>query len=159
MQAKQSDREAATTSLRHVLLFNGGLSLGSGALLAMAAQPLGAAMVPGVSTLGGLSLWAIVMAVGVGVVLFGLALLYLATRARLPAAVGRAVFLADVAWVVGSAALLLLGGGALSALAVEAIAVFAGIVAVFAWIEHRAARGMQDRAGTAPGMAQGTARS
>jgi hypothetical protein len=56
-------------------------------------------------------------------------------------------------------ALLLLGGGALSALAVEAIAVFAGIVAVFAWIEQRAVRGIQDRAGTGPGVAQGAAQS
>jgi hypothetical protein len=159
MQAKHSEQEAAAASLRSVLLINGGFSVGSGALLAIAAQPLADAFVPGVPAVGAVPLWGIVMALGIGVVVFGLDVLHTATWARMSILAGRIVFLADVAWVVGSVALLLLTGGALSALAVELVAVFAGIVAVFAWVEHRAVRGMQGRTGTVPGGAQGTAHS
>jgi hypothetical protein len=91
-----SDKLPGATFLRRTLWANAAFSVLSGGAFAVFGHRLATwAGVPD----GGL----ILRLVGVGVVLFGFALVALARREPLPSSLVRAVFLADLAWVAGSA--------------------------------------------------------
>jgi hypothetical protein len=119
-----TDRSAL---LRRTLQANSVFSLLTGALLLVDAGPIAAFI--------GLPAWALI---DIGAVcLVYAALLFLATR-RAPIARGHALafVIADAAWVVASAALLLGGWAPLSTAGVWAVLIVADIVAVFAALQY-----------------------
>jgi hypothetical protein len=113
--------------LRRTLQANSVFSLLTGALLLVDAGPI--------ATFTGLPAWALI---DIGAVcLVYAALLFLATR-RTPIARGHALafVIADAAWVVASAAILLSGWAPLTTAGVWTILIVADIVAVFAALQY-----------------------
>ena len=141
---------ADAATLRRVLLTNAGLSGAAGLALVFGAKPLAA-------LLGGLPPVAL-MAVGVGLVLFAAGVFGAARRAGLREAEVRAVVAADVAWVVASAALLVLWPDLLSTAGRWIVGLCAVGVADFAVLQYLGLRGLtasrragRDAAGRPPG--------
>lgn len=115
--------------LRGVLLGNCVFSLASGATLALAAPMLAPAIAPALP-------WPFLAALGVGVVIFGLACFSLTRPAALPRALVWAVFWGDVAWVAVSTLEILFLRAHVTGLGVVLIEMIAVQTAGFAVLEY-----------------------
>ena len=121
--------------LRRTLWGNAIFSVISGAVLVVFAGPFAALATEAPLSVGGLELAVVFELLGVGVVAFGVLAGWAASRESLPRGWARAVFAADVAWVAGSALVLLLPAP-WSALGIAGIVVVALIVADIAVLEY-----------------------
>jgi hypothetical protein len=110
-QSKEDVMNASTDRLlRRTLWANAMLSVASGAALAIFAGPFAGLAAAAPVALAGLDLATLLGLLGVGFVAFGALCAWVASREVLPQAWGRAIFAADVAWVMISAGLLALPG-------------------------------------------------
>ena len=121
--------------LRRTLWGNAAFSVVSGALLAIFAQPFAAAASSAQPSLLGLDLATLFQLLGSGVVVFGALCAWVASRAELPRGLAQVIFVADIAWVVGSVLVLALPAGWTGA-GIAGIAVLALIVADLAILEY-----------------------
>jgi hypothetical protein len=121
--------------LRRTLWANAAFSVVSGAVLAIFAGPFAAAAASGPIEVAGLDLAILFELLGVGVVAFGLLCGWIASRPILSEGWARAIFAADIAWVVGSALILILPA-AWTTSGVAGIVVLAVIVADLAILEY-----------------------
>ena len=119
------DSHDSTTFLRRSLQLDGVASGLTGLLLLLAAGP--------VSALIGVTMPGVARAVGAGLVVFAAALLWNARRATIARGEAVATVLLNIAWVVGSAALIVLGP--LTPLGVVAVAAVALAVLAFTLLE------------------------
>ncbi len=120
--------------LRRTLWGNAVFSIASGAVLAIFAGPLAGAAAHAPVMLLGLDLALVLELLGVGVIGFGALCAWVASRLALPQAWARAIFAADLAWVAGSALVLLLPAWTTAGIA--GIVVVALIVADLAILEY-----------------------
>lgn len=116
--------------LRRALFGNAVFSLASGGALAALAQETARLWAPGVPAL-------VVRVIGAGVALFGLDVLYQATRPRLSSLRAELTSFADLAWVLGSIALLSFRRDLLSAQGVQVVSGVALVVALLAGLQLR----------------------
>lgn len=130
--------------LRRTLWGNAAFSVVSGAVLAIFAGPFAQAAAHAPVSVMGLDLAIVFEILGVGVIAFGALCAWVASRASLPQAWARAIFAADLAWVVGSGLVLALPASWTIA-GIAGIVVVAVIVADFAILEYLGLR----RLGTA----------
>ena len=121
--------------LRRTLWGNAVFSVISGAVLVAFAGPFAALATKAPLSVGGLDLALVFELLGVGVVVFGALAGWAASRERLPRGWARTIFVADVAWVAGSALVLLLPAS-WSAIGIAGIVVVALIVADIAVLEY-----------------------
>ena len=121
--------------LRRTLWGNAIFSVISGAVLVAFAGPFAALATEAPLSVGGLELAIVFELLGVGVVAFGLLAGWAASRETLPRGWAQTIFAADVAWVAGSALVLLLPAP-WSALGIAGIVVVALIVADIAVLEY-----------------------
>lgn len=121
--------------LRRTLWGNAAFSVISGAILAVFAAPFAAAAAHEPVAIAGLDLAIVFELLGLGVILFGALCAFVASRKQLPGGLARLVFAADIAWVVGSAVVLLLPASWTMA-GVAGIAVVALVVADLAILEY-----------------------
>jgi hypothetical protein len=121
--------------LRRTLWANAGLSVASGAALALFAGPLARLAAPAPVHLLGLDLAALLALLGIGFVAFGGLCGWVASREVLPLAWGRAIFVLDAGWVAISAVLLALPG-VWSTAGIVGIAGMALVVADLAILEY-----------------------
>ncbi len=138
--------DRAARNLRRVLFTNAATSGAAGLVLAILPQPLAALLVPDGGTLLGLSPAGWLQVVGLGLVAFAALVAVIAMPARPRGGLVTAIVSADIAWVAGSALLLLFAGAALSWPAWILVILVADMVAVFAWLQARFLR-----AGRMPG--------
>ncbi len=121
--------------LRRTLWANAGLSIASGLALAVFAGPIARLAAPAPVAVAGLDLPALLALLGAGFVAFGGLCAWVASRAVLPVAWGRAIFLLDAGWVAISAVLLALPG-VWSTAGIVGIAGMALVVADLAILEY-----------------------
>ena len=121
--------------LRRTMWGNAAFSVASGAILVGFASPFAAIAAHEPVSLAGLGLALVFEVLGLGVILFGALCAFIASRHPLPGGLARLVLAADIAWVVGSAAVLLLPAS-WTATGVAGIAVIALIVADLAILEY-----------------------
>ena len=121
--------------LRRTLWANAVFSVISGAVLVAFAGPFAALATEAPLALAGLDLSIVFELLGVGVVAFGVIAGWAASRETLPRAWAQVIFVADVAWVVGSALVLLLPAS-WSVIGIAGIVVVALIVADIAVLEY-----------------------
>jgi len=121
--------------LRRTLWGNAVFSIASGAILAIFAGPFAGAAAHAPVTLLGLDLAMVLELLGVGVIGFGALCAWVASRPSLPQAWARVIFAADLAWVAGSALVLLLPASWTTA-GIAGIVVVAVIVADLAILEY-----------------------
>ncbi len=121
--------------LRRTLWGNAVFSVISGAVLVAFAGPFAALATDAPLSVGSLELATVFELLGLGVVAFGAIAGWAASRETLPLAWAQAVFVADVAWVAGSALVLLLPGS-WSTIGIAGIVVVALIVADIAVLEY-----------------------
>lgn len=127
--------------LRRTLWANAGLSVASGAALAVFAAPLARLAATGPVHLLGLDLAALLALLGIGFVAFGATCGWVASREILPVAWGRAIFALDAGWVAISVVLLSLPGVWTTA-GIVGIAGMALVVADLAILEYLGLRRM-----------------
>ena len=120
--------------LRRTLWGNAVFSIASGAILAIFAGPFAGAAAHAPVTLLGLDLVIVLELLGVGVIAFGALCAWVASRPALPQAWARVIFAADLAWVAGSALVLLVPSWTTAGIA--GIGVVALIVADLAILEY-----------------------
>jgi hypothetical protein len=121
--------------LRRTLWANAVFSVISGAVLVVFAGPFAALATDAPLSVGGLKLPAVLELLGLGVVAFGAIAGWAASRETLPRGWVQAIFAADVAWVAGSALVLLLPA-TWSTVGIAGIVVVALIVADIAVLEY-----------------------
>jgi len=121
--------------LRRTLWGNAVFSVIAGAILVACATPFAAWATHAPVSVAGLELAIVFELLGLGVVVFGLLCGWVASRPVLPAEIARAIFVADIAWVAGSALVLLLPASWTTA-GVAGIAVVALVVADLAVLEY-----------------------
>lgn len=121
--------------LRHTLWGNAAFSVISGVVLVAAAAPFADSATREPVSVAGLDLAIVFELLGLGVVLFGALCGWAASRPALPTGLIRLIFAADIAWVAGSALVLLLPASWTTA-GVAGIAVVALIVADLAVLEY-----------------------
>ena len=121
--------------LRRTLWGNAVFSMISGAVLVAFAGPFAALATEAPLALAGLELSIVFELLGVGVVAFGAIAGWAASRETLPRGWARTIFVADVAWVAGSALVLLLPAP-WSTIGIAGIVVVALIVADIAVLEY-----------------------
>ena len=121
--------------LRRTLWANAVFSVISGAVLVAFAGPFAALATEAPLSVVGLELAIVFELLGLGVVAFGLIAGWAASREILPRGLARAIFAADIAWVAGSALVLLLPAS-WSTIGIAGIAVVALIVADIAVLEY-----------------------
>ena len=121
--------------LRRTLWGNAIFSVISGAVLVAFAGPFAALATEAPLSVGGLDLAIVFELLGVGVMVFGALAGWAASRETLPRGWARTIFVADVAWVAGSALVLLLPAP-WSAIGIAGILVVALIVADIAVLEY-----------------------
>jgi hypothetical protein len=121
--------------LRRTLWANAVFSVISGAVLVALAGPFAALATEAPLSVAGLELAIVFELLGVGVVAFGVIAGWAASRQTLPRSWVQAIFAADIAWVAGSALVLLLPA-AWSAVGIAGIVVVALIVADLAVLEY-----------------------
>lgn len=121
--------------LRRTLWTNAVFSVISGAVLIAFAGPFAALATDVPLSVAGLELAIVFELLGLGVVAFGALAGWAASRGTLPRGWAQAIFAADVAWVAGSA-LVLLVPGAWSTIGIAGIVVVALIVADIAVLEY-----------------------
>lgn len=117
------------TALRRALLANALFSTLSGLLLLGATGFM-------VSVLGALP-ELLLRVLGAGLVAFGLGVAVLSSRAPVNPVAALAVTVADLGWVLGSAVVVLAGGGILTGAGVATVLGVAGVVALFATLQLR----------------------
>lgn len=120
--------------LRRTLWGNAVFSIASGTILAIFAGPLARAAAHAPVTVMGLDLVILLALLGVGVIGFGALCAWVASRSTLPLAWARAIFAADLAWVAGSALVLLVPSWTTAG--IVGIVVVAVIVADLAVLEY-----------------------
>lgn len=128
--------------LRRTLWGNAAFSVLSGAILAACATPFAAAAAHEPVAVVGLDLAILFELVGLGVILFGALCAWIASRPILPGGLARIVFAADIAWVVGSAVVLLLPAS-WTTLGIVGIAAVALVVADLAILEYLGLRRLE----------------
>ena len=121
--------------LRRTLWANAVFSVISGAVLVAFAGPFAALATEAPLSVVGLELAIVFELLGLGVVAFGLIAGWAASREILPRGLARAIFAADIAWVAGSA-LVLLMPASWSPAGIAGIVVVALIVADIAVLEY-----------------------
>jgi len=121
--------------LRRTLWGNAVFSVISGAILVAFARPFAALATDAPVSVAGLELAIVFELLGVGVIAFGAIAGWAASRETLPRGWAQTVFVADVAWVAGSALVLLLPAP-WSAIGIAGIVVVALIVADIAVLEY-----------------------
>lgn len=121
--------------LRRTLWANAVFSVISGAVLVAFAGPFAALATDAPLSVGGLELATVFELLGLGVVAFGAIAGWAASRETLPRTWAQVIFVADVAWVAGSALVLLLPGS-WSTLGIAGIVAVALIVADIAVLEY-----------------------
>ena len=121
--------------LRRTLWCNAVFSIVSGAMLAVFAGPFARTAAHGQVSVAGLDLAIVFELLGVGVIAFGALCAWVASRETLPLAWARAIFAADLAWVVASA-LVLAVPATWSMAGFVGIGVVALIVADFVVLEY-----------------------
>ena len=121
--------------LRRTLWGNAVFSVISGAVLVACAAPFAATATQAPVSVAGLDLALVFELLGAGVVVFGALCGWVASRPTLPAGLARVILAADIAWVAGSALVLLLPASWTTA-GVAGIAVVALIVADLAILEY-----------------------
>jgi hypothetical protein len=122
--------------LRRTLWGNAVFSVVSGAVLAAFAAPFAAAAAHTPVSLLGLDLAVVFELLGVGVVAFGALCAWIASRPELPQGWARLIFAADIAWVAGSALVLLALPASWTTAGIVGIVVVALIVADLAVLEY-----------------------
>ena len=120
--------------LRRTLWGNAVFSVISGAVLVVFAGPFAVLATEAPLAVAGLELAIVFELLGLGVVAFGLAAGWAASRAILPRGLARVIFAADIAWVAGSALVLLTASW--SIIGIAGIVVVALIVADIAVLEY-----------------------
>jgi hypothetical protein len=120
--------------LRRTLWGNAVFSVISGAVLVVFAGPFAALATEAPLAVAGFDLAIVFELLGLGVVAFGLIAGWAASREILPRGLARAIFAADIAWVAGSALVLLMASW--STIGIAGIAVVALIVADIAVLEY-----------------------
>ena len=126
----QSDRMLRTT-----LKINGVFTAASGLALVIFAGPLARLMTPS-TAVAGLSVDTILMLLGAGLIVFGIAAAAIGRGAEVSVPLAQAIFWADVAWVVGTVVLLLAAGSWFSLAGLIAVIVVGLVVADFATFEY-----------------------
>jgi len=126
---------ASDRLLRRTLWGNAVFSVISGAVLAAFATPFAGLAAHEPVAVAGLDLAMLFRLLGIGVILFGVLCAFIASRNPLPSGLARIVFAADIAWVAGSAVVLLLPAS-WTTMGVAGIAVVALIVADLAILEY-----------------------
>ena len=126
--AHLSQPSASTTLLQRALQGNGIFSLLSGLTFILAANPLA-------TFLGGVSP-TILMAVGVGLLIYAADLFFVARQNPIKSLYVQLFIAADVIWVLGSALLLMTNWVAFTNAGWWAVAIVADIVAVFAILQY-----------------------
>lgn len=121
--------------LRRTLWGNAVFSVISGVVLVALARPFAALATEAPLSVGSLELATVFQLLGVGVVAFGAIAGWAASREPLPRGWAQVVFAADVAWVAGSALVLLLPAP-WSMVGIAGIVVVALIVADIAVLEY-----------------------
>jgi hypothetical protein len=121
--------------LRRTLWGNAVFSVVSGAVLVAAATPFAAWATHEPVSLAGLDLAIVFELLGLGVVVFGLLCAWAVSRQTLPQGLVRMIFAADIAWVVGSAVVLMLPAP-WTGVGIAGIVVVALIVADLAVLEY-----------------------
>ena len=131
--------------LRRTLWGNAVFSVLSGAVLAAFATPFAAAAAQEPITVAGLGFAMVLELLGLGVVAFGGLCAWIASRPTLPESWARAIFVADIGWVVGSGLVLLLPASWTTA-GIAGIVVLALIVADLAVLEYLGLRRLKNAA-------------
>lgn len=126
----QSDRLLRTT-----LNINAVFTALSGFALVLFAAPLARLLTPA-TAVAGLPVDTILMLLGAGLVLFGLAAGWIARGVPISMPLARAIFWADVAWVAGTVLLLLAAGSWFSLGGLIAVIAVGLVVADFATFEY-----------------------
>jgi hypothetical protein len=126
---------ASDRLLRRTLWGNAVFSVISGAVLVACATPFAAWATHAPVSVAGLELAIVFELLGLGVVAFGALCGWAASREILPRGLARLIFVADIAWVVGSALALMLPA-AWTGLGIAGIVVIALIVADLAVLEY-----------------------
>jgi hypothetical protein len=121
--------------LRRTLWGNAVFSVISGAVLVAAATPFARMATEAPVSLLGLDLAIVFELLGVGVIAFGAICGWAASRESLPRGVAQVIFIADIAWVAGSALVLMLPA-AWTGVGIAGIVVVALIVADLAVLEY-----------------------
>jgi len=121
--------------LRRTLWGNAVFSVISGAVLVAFATPFALLATEAPVSVMGLDLALVFELLGLGVVAFGAICAWAASRETLPRSWAQVIFAADIAWVVGSALLLMLPAAWTTA-GIAGIAVVALIVADLAVLEY-----------------------
>ena len=120
--------------LRLTLWGNAVFSIVSGAVLAVFAEPFAGVAAHQPVTMLGLDLAIVLELLGLGVIAFGALCAWVASRPTLPQAWARLIFAADLAWVAGSALVLIVPAWTTAGIA--GIVVIAVIVADLAILEY-----------------------
>ena len=94
--------------LRQTLRANAIFSAAGGVITALFAKSLASLMTPATEIVSGLPVSTVLVILGLGLVLFGIAVGIAAGQKELSQAIGQAIFWADVAWVLGTCVLLVL---------------------------------------------------
>lgn len=134
MSASSASLQPSDKLLRRTLWGNAVFSIASGAILAIFAGPFAGAAAHASVTLLGLDLVIVLELLGVGVIGFGALCAWVASRPALPQGWARVIFAADIAWVAGSALVLLVPSWTTAGIA--GIVVVALIVADLAILEY-----------------------
>jgi hypothetical protein len=121
--------------LRRTLWGNAVFSVISGAVLVAFAMPFARLATEAPLSVAGLDLAIVFELLGLGVVAFGAICAWAASRKILPRSWAQVIFAADIAWVVGSALVLMLPAAWTTA-GIAGIAVVALIVADLAVLEY-----------------------
>jgi len=121
--------------LRRTLWANAAFSVISGAVLVAFAGPFAALATEAPLSVAGLELAIVFELLGLGVVAFGAICGWAASRETLPRGWAQVIFVADIAWVAGSALVLLLPAS-WSTAGIAGIVVVALIVADMAVLEY-----------------------
>jgi hypothetical protein len=95
--------------LRLTLKTNALFSGAGGIVAAVFAGPLSRLITPAAEVAPGLSVATVLLMVGIGLVLFAAGVAWVASREPLPSGLVRAIFWADVAWVLGTVVLVAAG--------------------------------------------------
>jgi len=134
MSASSASLLPSDKLLRRTLWGNAIFSIASGAILAIFAGPFAGVAAHAPVVVMGLDLAIVLELLGLGVIGFGALCAWVASRPTLPRAWARVIFAADLAWVAGSALLLLVPSWTTAGIA--GIVVVALIVADLAILEY-----------------------
>ena len=132
-QSSQSQSSLLRTTLRTNAVF----SIISGGLMILASAGIAAFLgIADATILGFLSGSSFILVLGIGVLLFGLGVLYDVTRPEFSRLYATAILVGDIVWVVASAILLLTHALPLSTAGNWTVLIVADIVTVFAIAEY-----------------------